>query len=85
MLPFNHPVLSFPSSPVSAAAAGGDQRVRGAAGRHRQPVRGLLREQDVPHSQREAHAAQGERRAGWCFALLLAFLVRVEKARRAKC
>lgn len=70
---------SIPAFPVSAAAAGGDQRVRGAAGRHRQPVRGLLREQDVPHSQREAHAAQGERRTGSSFALAF------EKARWAKC
>lgn len=52
--PLTHPL----PHPVPAAAARGDKRVRGAVGRHRQPVCGLLREQDVPHTQWETHAAQ---------------------------
>lgn len=44
---------------VSPSAAGSDPRLRGAAGRHCQHLRGLLREQDVSDPQREAHAPQG--------------------------
>lgn len=44
---------------VSPSATGSDPRLRGAAGRHCQHLRGLLREQDVSDPQREAHAPQG--------------------------
>lgn len=44
--------------PVLAAAARSDKRLRGAVGRHCQPVCRLLREQDVPYAQWETHAAQ---------------------------